>query len=93
MKEETLTDQQIENWRRVMAIHGFGTFAFLCPKEIVIEYWKTFRGIMRLKQIVESSPEAKPAIKKRSAPKKCPPHGNTITGGKGTYCLDCENYV
>jgi len=35
----------------------------------------------------------KAALESPSEEKKCPPHKNIITGSRGDYCVDCENYI
>ncbi len=86
-----LTKEQIENWRKIMMMQGFGSFAMFCPEEVVITYAR------RIKEVLENSPEVKEARKQeqkpKPKPKKCPPHENVITGNNGKYCIDCESYL
>ncbi len=82
-----LTKEQIENWRRVIAMQGFGIIARFLPDESIIAYAK------KMKSLIENSPEVKEAKKPKLVKKKCPPHGNVITGQNGKYCIDCERYI
>lgn len=81
-----LTKKQIVAWRRAMAMNpNIGAMAFLIPDEMVVKYAATF------KHLIEFTPEVK--AKKKTIVKKCPPHENVITGNRGSYCIDCENYI
>lgn len=92
---ETLTPEQIKNWRNMIFIQledrapGAGAYAIIMPESEVIAYWK------KMKDLLEK-PEVKiidaPKEKIYQKPKKCD-HSNSITGQNGTYCLDCESYV
>jgi hypothetical protein len=82
-----LTKEQIENWRRVMMMQGFGAFGMFCPEEVVITYAR------RMKELIETPLNKQAEQVLTQKPKKCPPHENTITGSKGTYCIDCESYL
>lgn len=90
-----LTKKQIENWRRIMMIQGFGAFAFFCPEEVVITYAKKMKELIEtpLNEQAEQVLTQKPKPKPKRKPKKCPPHLNTITGNRGKWCIDCENYI
>lgn len=94
MEAQTLTPEQIKNWRRVIAIQleqkspGAGKFAFVIPEREVVAHW------MKTKSIIE---QPQPQINIHSTttqkrPKSCD-HSNSITGQNGTYCLDCEKYL
>jgi hypothetical protein len=92
---ETLTPQQIENWRRMIFIQleqklpGAGTYAVIMPEEEVISYWKKMKSVLEQPEIpVVDIPKPQKAHRKP----KCD-HSNSITGQNGTYCLDCEHYV
>ena len=89
---ETLTPDQIQNWRKIIAMQlnarfeGSGIYALVMPESEVIAYWQ------RMKAIIEKSVEIennKPSLKLRA---KCD-HRNSFTGNNGTYCIDCEKYV
>ena len=87
-----LTKEQIKNWRKVMAMNpNIGFAAMFLPDEVVVSF------ATKVKQIVENDPNAgriTPQPKKQKPIiKKCPPHNNIITGSRGAYCIDCENYV
>lgn len=94
---ETLTPEQIQNWRRMIFIQleerapGAGAYAIIMPEAEVIAYWK------RMKALLEAEPEPKiqtltETSVKYHKPKKCN-HSNSITGQNGTYCLDCDKYI
>jgi hypothetical protein len=102
MKEqETLTPKQIENWRRIMVMQGFGAFALICPNETVIGWWQKMKAMLERRPEVKDAREQERRVtfeddeskKWRPKPKKVCSHGNSITGNKGKYCLDCEKYV
>ena len=88
---ETLTPEQINNWRQIIAMTlesrmpGAGLYAYVMPESEVIVYWQ------KMKATLEHSPKLK-EIKEVVIPVKCR-HENTITGNCGTYCLDCEIYI
>lgn len=90
MKEETLTDEQIKNWRRIIFMRleqiqpGTGTYAIMMPKSEVIAYWRKMKMILK---------EPKTKQKPISTVKKHCEHSNSITGNNGKYCIDCECYV
>ncbi len=82
-----LTEEQIKNWRRAMAAHGWGAFALIAPDKVIIAY------AQKVKQLFKSCFEDKEAKKPKPIKKRCPPHGNVITGQRGKYCIDCECYI
>lgn len=91
MDNETLTPEQIKNWRQIIFMQleqqfpGAGSYAIIMPEAEVIAYWK------KMKNLLETEPITKSEIHYHK-PKKCN-HENSITGQNGTYCLDCESYV
>jgi len=92
MDEQTLTPEQIQNWRQIIFMQleqmapGSGAYAIIMPESEVIQYWK------KMKTLVEKlEPEPKPQKPEYIKP-KCN-HTNSITGQLGKYCLDCEKYV
>lgn len=101
-----LTKEQIENWRRVIAIQieetairkgfgpGCGGYAFIMPEEHVIAYYERIQARLQM-EYPKKDPNPEP-IQEEYKPKAkpvCTHHKNTITGQNGTYCLDCEEYV
>lgn len=93
---ETLTPEQIKNWRQIIymqleqKLHGAGAYAIIMPETEVIAYWKKMKSLIEQPEIpVVDIPE--PHRKAYRKP-KCD-HSNSITGQNGTYCLDCEHYV
>ena len=103
-KEETLTPEQINNWRRLIAFQlyekakslgisdelasGASMYATVMPEEEVIAYWRKTKAI--LENPVQPEEEVKP---RRVIERKPCQHKNSIKGSKGRYCLDCEMYV
>jgi len=43
--------------------------------------------------IIAFARKMKAVLESPSEEKKCPPHKNIITGSRGDYCVDCENYI
>jgi hypothetical protein len=86
---ETLTPEQIKNWRQIIFIQleqkmpGAGAYAIIMPEAEVIAYWQKMKSLLEQPEtpVVDSPPET-----------KCD-HLNSITGQNGKYCLDCEEYV
>jgi len=91
METETLTPEQIGNWRRIIAFRlnqmspGAGIYANFMPESEVIKHWRMTKAILET-----PSPEAREP--KRFEKKVCT-HSNSITGQNGKYCLDCEKHV
>ncbi len=94
--ENTLTKEQIENWRRIIFIQleekckGAGSHALIMPESEVIEYWKRMKIILEQPELPQKS-EQQEVVKKRI--KSSCNHANSFTGSKGKYCIDCERYV
>lgn len=92
--ENTLTPEQIKNWRQMIFIQleqlhpGAGAYAIIMPESEVIEHWKKMKAIVETPEPVKTIVE-KPIYNKK---KRCD-HSNSITGQNGTYCLDCESYI
>lgn len=92
---ETLTPEQIKNWRRIIAMqlesHSpiSGIYAFIMPESDVIAFWKKMKTAF---EQPEQLPETKEITFIPDTKVKCK-HENSITGMKGKYCLDCEEYV
>lgn len=89
---ETLTPEQIKNWRRIISIllesrhPGCGLYAMIMPESEVITYWQ------RIKERLEQPKQPQQIVFKHPKDKGCS-HENSITGQNGTYCLDCEKYI
>ena len=96
---ETLTPEQIKNWRQIIFMQleqkhpGAGAYAIIMPEAEVIAFWKKMKSFVEQPEIpvVDSPPIEEPQQKTQRKP-KCD-HSNSITGQNGTYCLDCEHYV
>jgi hypothetical protein len=93
--EKTLSKEQIEAWRKVIFIqledkfNGAGAYALVMPESEIIAYWQIMKAFLeKPKPVKIEENQVKISIKK----KECN-HSNSITGGKGKYCLDCEKYV
>ena len=98
MKENVLTPEQIQNWRKIIAIHlnekalkmgvnpDVGVVAYIMPESEVIEYYKL------IKSIVENPKNYDTDTKPIQIKEKCN-HSNSFTGQYGRYCIDCEKYV
>lgn len=95
---ETLTPDQIKNWRRIIAMQlnkftpGAGMYAFIVTDSEVIEYWR------KAKTILENPPQSIKVFENENKKIVCESkvkckHENSITGNCGTYCLDCETYI
>ena len=105
MEEETLTPEQINNWRKIIAIQVYqkakslgipaenarevSMYAAVMSEEEVIAYWRKTKAILE-NAVVEPKEEVKP---RRVIERKPCRHTNSIKGSKGRYCLDCEMYV
>ena len=98
--EDTLTPEQIQNWRRIIYMQiedrypGAGAYAIIMPEAEVIEYWKKMKAVLESPETLETikKEEIKENYSKPYQKPKCK-HTNSITGSRGTYCLDCEEYV
>jgi len=90
---ETLTPEQIKNWRQIISMTlesrmpGAGLYAYVMPESRVVAYWKKMKAIVETPE-QPCIPEPPPKVVKQ----KCN-HKNSITGQNGTYCLDCEKYI
>lgn len=103
MENETLTPEQIENWRRIIYMQledkfpGAGAYAIIMPEAEIIAFWKKTKALFESEPITEPQPRTEPKPQPRSVveyheSRKCK-HTNTITGQNGDYCLDCEKYI
>jgi hypothetical protein len=99
MENETLSPEQIQHWRHIIAIQleekarmlgmtdgGYGIWAMIMPESEVIAYWQ------RMKKIVEAPQRQEPKKQLPRVIKKCD-HSNSIKGSNGRYCIDCEKYI
>jgi hypothetical protein len=96
---DTLSPEQIQNWRRIIFMQleekmaGAGIYAHIMPESEVIEYWKKMKALVEQPEIkIQDEPKYEFHEKPRYKKPKCD-HSNSITGQNGTYCLDCECYV
>lgn len=95
MDNETLTPEQIENWRRIIYMQledkfpGAGAYAIIMPETEIIEFWKKTKALFESEPITEPQPRS---VVEYHESKKCK-HTNIITGQNGDYCLDCEKYI
>jgi len=95
---ETLTPEQIKNWRQIIFMQleqklpGAGTYAIIMPEADVIAYWKKMKSVLEQPKIPVVNTPHIPVPRKTYSKPKCN-HSNSITGQNGTYCLDCEHYV
>ena len=95
--EETLTPEQIKNWRQVIFMQleklspGSGAYAVIMPDSEVVAYWRKMKSALEPIKTTAVVDEVKPQEREYRKP-KCK-HTNTITGQNGTYCLDCEEYI
>lgn len=93
---ETLTPEQINNWRRIIAMRleslspGAGLYAMIMPESEVIDYWRNVKAIIESKPLPSNITKSKNLV--RSTKSQCK-HENSITGNCGTYCIDCEKYI
>lgn len=103
--EKTLTPEQINNWRRLIAFQLYekakflgisdelaseaSMYATVMSEEEVIAYWRRTKAIFE-NPVVEPEEEVKP---RRVIERKPCQHKNSIKGSKGRYCIDCEMYV
>jgi hypothetical protein len=93
---ETLTPEQIKNWRQIIfmqleqKIPGAGAYAIIMPEAEVIAYWEKMKSLVSEIPVVDALPIPEPQKAYRKP--KCD-HSNSISGQNGTYCLDCERYV
>jgi hypothetical protein len=68
---------------------GAGAYVFIMPESEVIAYWRKMKAIVETPPPTQPTPSTKKLIKAKVS---CD-HSNSIIGGKGRYCLDCEKYV
>ena len=95
--EETLNSEQIQNWRKIIFIQleeifsGAGAYALIMPESEVIDYWRKTKSLLE-KPHQTDQPDQQKIVRKSILKKQCD-HTNSIIGGKGKYCIDCERYV
>lgn len=95
MENETLTPEQIKNWRQIIFMQleqkatGAGAYAIIMPEAEVINFWRKMKDLLEQPEI-KIQPPTEVSVSYRKP--KCS-HENSITGQNGTYCLDCEEYV